>query len=177
MEQFKEYLIDEYKDRAKGYVAVEFKFTHSITLKKDKETDKPLKFDIIKVSIRFVDKNMNVLYTTNISFENNVIPKNKQKLFINISPKELNNKFNFAKKEIIRTIMTEYVLKRDDLNDKINNLQMYSGNDPYGGCAENDVIKPLFKGKIVNVVDNDPSGPAMRAVSDVNDKNKTKFDM
>ena len=159
MESFKQYLIDEYKERAKGFVAVEFKFSHGINVKKDKETNTPLKIDIIKVSIRFVDKDMLTLFTTSISFENNVIPKNKHKQFVNVSPKELNNKFGFAKNEIIRTIMTEYVLKRDELTDKINNLQTYSGHD-------NDIIKPEFKGNVVNVVDNDDKP-----------NNKIKFDM
>ena len=159
MESFKQYLIDEYKERAKGFVAVEFKFGHGVNVKKDKETNTLLKIDIIKVSIRFVDKDMLTLFTTSISFENNTVPKSKHKQFVNISPKELNNKFGFAKNEIIRTIMTEYVLKRDELNDKINNLQTYLGND-------NDVIKPEFKSEVVNVVD-------------VDDKpiKKPKFDM
>ena len=160
MESFKQYLIDEFKERAKGYVAVEFKFAHGVNVKKDKETSTPLKIDIIKVSIRFVDKDMNTLFTTSISFENNVIPKSKQKQFVNIAPKELNNKFGFAKSEIIRTIMTEYVLKRDELNDKINNLNSYEGNT-------NDVIKPEFKSEVVNVVDVDDKGNVK----------KIKFDM
>ena len=159
MEAFKQYLIDEFKERAKGYVAVEFRFVHNVNIKKDKESNTPLKIDIIKVAIRFVDKDMNTLFTTSISFENNAIPKNKHKQFVNIAPKELNNKFNFAKNEIIRNIMTEYVLKRDELTDKINNLQSYAGHD-------NDIIKSQFKGEVVNVVD-------------INDKpiNKVKFDM
>ena len=147
MQGFKEYLIDEFKDRAKGFAAVEFRFGHNVNIKQDKLTKTPLKVDIIKVSIRFVDKDMCTLYTTSISFENNVIPKTKHKQFVNIAPKELENKFNYAKNEIIQTIMTEYIIKRDDLNDKINNLQTYSGNN-------NDIIKPLFKGDVVNVVDN-----------------------
>ena len=161
MDNFKQYLIDEYKERAKGFVAVEFKFNHGVNVKKDKETNTLLKIDIIKVAIRFVDKDMNTLYTTSISFENNVIPKNKHKQFANISPKELNNKFSFARNEIIRTIMNDYILKRDELHDKINNLQEYLGN-------ENDIIKPQFKGEVINVVGNDD-----------NDKpiNKVKFDM
>ena len=161
MESFKQYLIDEYKERAKGFVAVEFKFGHGVNVKKDKETNTLLKIDIIKVSIRFVDKDMLTLFTTSISFENNTVPKSKHKQFVNISPKELNNKFGFAKNEIIRTIMTEYVLKRDELTDKINNLQSYSGH-------ENDIIKPQFKGEVVNVVDNDDN---------VKPNNKVKFDM
>ena len=57
------------------------------------------------VSIRFADKDMNTLFTTNTLFENNMIPKNTNKQFINISPNELNSKFGFAKKEIIDIIM------------------------------------------------------------------------
>ena len=148
MESLKSYLIDEFKDRAKGYVAVEFKFTHSVTMRNDKLTKTPLKVDIVKVSLRFVDRDMNTLNSSNIVFENNAIQKSKEKQFVNISPKELNNKFCFAKHEIIRLIMNEYTNKRDELNVKIESLKSYAGN-------EKDIIDSTFKGEVVNVVEND----------------------
>ena len=148
MEALKAYLVDEFKNRAKGYVAVEFKFSHNVNVRIDKKSKIPLKIDVIKVSLRFVDKAMNTLLSSNIVFENNAIPKNKEKQFINISPKELNNKFCFAKHEIIRTIMNEYISKRDELIAKIDSLKSYSGND-------NDIIDSKFKGQIVDIVDSD----------------------
>ena len=148
MESFKAYLIDELKDKAKGFVGVEFKFTHSVSMKNDKTTKIPLKVDVVRVSLRFVDKDLNTLHTANIAFENNAIKKSKEKQFVNISPKELNNKFCFAKSEIIRTIMNEYTSKRNELNEKIELLKSFAGND-------NEVIDTKFKGKVVNVVDND----------------------
>ena len=148
MEALKAYLVDEFKNRAKGYVAVEFKFSHNVNVRIDKKSKIPLKIDVIKVSLRFVDKAMNTLLSSNIVFENNAIPKSKEKQFINISPKELNNKFCFAKHEIIRTIMNEYISKRDELNAKIDSLKSYAGND-------NDIIDSKFKGQIVNIVDSD----------------------
>ena len=148
MEALKSYLVDEFKNRAKGYVAVEFKFSHNVNVRIDKKSKIPLKIDVIKVSLRFVDKTMNTLLSSNIVFENNAIPKSKEKQFINISPKELNNKFCFAKHEIIRTIMNEYISKRDELIAKIDSLKSYSGND-------NDIIDSKFKGQIVDIVDSD----------------------
>ena len=148
MEALKTYLVDEFKNRAKGYVAVEFKFSHNVNVRIDKKSKTPLKIDVIKVSLRFVDKAMNTLLSSNIVFENNAIPKSKEKQFINISPKELNNKFCFAKHEIIRTIMNEYISKRDELISKIDSLKSYAGND-------NDIIDSKFKGQIVNIVDSD----------------------
>ena len=148
MEALKAYLVDEFKNRAKGYVAVEFKFSHNVNVRIDKKSKIPLKIDVIKVSLRFVDKAMNTLLSSNIVFENNAIPKSKEKQFINISPKELNNKFCFAKHEIIRTIMNEYISKRDELIAKIDSLKSYAGND-------NDIIDSKFKGQIVNIVDSD----------------------
>ena len=148
MEALKSYLVDEFKNRAKGYVAVEFKFSHNVNVRIDKKSKIPLKIDIVKISLRFVEKAMNTLLSSNIVFENNAIPKNKEKQFINISPKELNNKFCFAKHEIIRTIMNEYISKRDELNAKIESLKSYAGND-------NDIIDSKFKGQIVDIVDSD----------------------
>ena len=127
MEALKGYLVDEFKDRAKGYVAVEFKFSHNVNIRADKKSKTPLKIDIIKISLRFVDKDMNTLHSSNVVFENNAIPKSKEKQFINISPKELNNKFCFAKSEIIRDIMNEYNHKRKELNEKIDSLKKYGG--------------------------------------------------
>lgn len=144
MEALKSYIIDEFKGKAKGYVAVEFKFTHHVNMRMDKSTKTLLKIDVVKVSLRFVDKDLNTLYTTNVLFENNAIQKSKEKQFINISPKELNNKFCFAKHEIIRAIMNEYAHKRQELNEKIDSLKSYAGND-------NDVIDSRFKGEVVNI--------------------------
>ena len=159
MEALKAYLIDEFKDKAKGYAAVEFKFTHSINMKVDKTSKATLKVDVVKVCLRFVDRHLNTLHTANIVFENNAIPKSKEKQFINISPKELNNKFCFAKSEIIRAMMNEYIIKRNELNEKIEGLKSYAGN-------ENEIIDSKFKGQVVNVVESEK--PTTK---------RTKFDM
>ena len=146
MEAFKEYLIQEFRDRAKRFVAVEFKFNHSTKLKLDKASGVNLKIDVVKIVLKFYDRDMNVLLNDTITFENNVIPKSKEKSFINISPKDLNNKFAFAKSEIVKTIMNEYNEKRDELNTKISDLKKYLGN-------ESDIIKPCLKGETVKIDD------------------------
>ena len=158
MEGFKSYIIDEFKDKAKGYVATEFKFTHSTNIKIDKKSNIPIKSDIIKVNVKFVDKDMNQLHSAIVTFENNIITKANAKKLINISPKELENKFMVARKDICSIIMNEYCDKLGDLNSKIDGLKNYVGVD--------GVIPSAFKGESIQIVD-----------ADVKDKNKQYFDM
>ena len=146
MESFKSYLIEEYKCKANGFVAVEFKFTHHNNVKVDKKTKVLLHNDIIKVSLTFVDKSMNKLFNTTISFENNVLPKSISKKLVNIAPKELENRFNAAKKEIISSIMNELCEKLSDINSKINALRKYYG--------DNGIIPTEFKGESINIHEN-----------------------
>ena len=132
-------------------MAVEFKFAHSVNLKADKATKKgatssmarPLRVDIIKVNMKFVDKNLDVLHTASIQFENNVLPKSKAKQLVNIAPKELEVKFGFAKKEICKAIYDELNEKRSELNLRLNNLENYIGSS--------GIIPNEFKGELVNI--------------------------
>ena len=158
MEAFKSYIIGEFKDKAKGYVATEFKFTHSTNIKIDKKSNIPIKSDIIKVNVKFVDKDMNQLHSAIVTFENNIITKANAKKLINISPKELENKFMIARKDIVSIIMNEYCDKLADINSEIDSLKNYVGND--------GIISHEFKGESIQIVD-----------VDVKDKNKQHFDM
>ena len=161
MDVFKQYLIDEYKDSVKGYAAVEFKFTHSSNIKIDKKSSVPLKIDVIKVHIKFVDKNLHVMKTSIITFENNALTKCNAKKLINIAPKELENKFNVAKREICNVLMNELVRKSNEINEKINDLQKYIGVE--------GIIPSEFKGEVVTVVDENEAPQRI--------KNKVQFDM
>lgn len=145
MEQFKDYLISEYREKAIGYVAVEFKFAHTTNIKLDKQTKKHLKNDIIKVTLKFFNKDLKLLHTASIQFENNVIPKSKAETLINISPKELEVKFGFARREICTEIFKELKEKKDELNLKIDNLNSYIGKD--------GIIPKEFKGEVINVLE------------------------
>ena len=157
MDAFKNYIIDEYRNKAKGFVATEFKFTHSVSLKIDKKSNVPLKNNIIKVKVTFIDKDMNVLLTTNITFENNVLNKTFAKKLVNIAPKELENRFNAAKKQIVSLIMNEYCDHLNEIETKINDLKLYYGDE--------GIIPSEFKGEQVTVADEDEV------------KGKNKFDM
>ena len=148
MQAFRDYLITEYKEQAKGFVAVEFKFSHSVNLKADKATKTPLRVDIIKVNMKFVNKNLDVLHTASIQFENNVIPKAKAKQLVNIAPKELEVKFGFAKKEICKVIYDELNEKRSEINLRLNNLSNYIGSS--------GIIPTEFKGEVIKVEDEQP---------------------
>ena len=102
MEPFKNLIIDEFRDKAKGFAATEFKFSHSVNIKIDKLSKIPLKNDIIKVKVTFIDKDFNTLLTSTLSFENNVLSKTTAKKMVNVAPKELENRFNVAKNQSFR---------------------------------------------------------------------------
>ena len=145
MNQFKDYLIQEYKEKAKGFVAVEIKFSHSFNIKNDSKSGIIRKNNIIKTSLKFVDKDLNPLFTTSVVFENNLIPKRLHKSFININYKELENRFNLAKNEICRQILNDYVEKKNDLDEKISNLKSY--NNVSVGVIPNE-----FKGENISII-------------------------
>jgi len=169
MQELKNYLIDEYKDKAKGFVAVDFKFTHSVSVKIDKKSNVPLRNDILKISMTFYDKDMNKLYTSNISFENDILPKATAKKLINIAPKELENKFNAAKKSICKNIFDELKTKQIDIESKVNELKKYVGEErafsPEAHRAEG-IVPSQFKGELINPIDDE-----------VKTKSKVKYDM
>ena len=157
MEPFKNLIIDEFRDKEKGFAATEFKFSHSGNIKIDKLSKIPLKNDIIKVKVTFIDKDFNTLLTSTLSFENNVLSKTTAKKMVNVAPKELENRFNVAKKSIVSLIMDEYMEKLSDIQTKINDLKSYYG--------ESGIIPHEFKGEQVKIAE------------DNNGKNKSKFDM
>lgn len=146
MNNFKEYLVQEYREKAKGFVAVEMKFSHSFTIKTKANSGVVRRNDLIKVAMKFVHKDLITLFTTYIFFENNLIPKRLHKLFVNISPKELENKFNVAKNEICKEILKDYAEKKIELVDKIKSLKSYY-NVSLG------VIPSQFKGESINIVE------------------------
>lgn len=139
MNQFKEYLLTEYQ--VKHPSAIKFSFSHNQTIEK---TDKvPRINDTITVRIKFFDENANTILTTSIAFENNIIPKAKEKSLISISPKELNNRFGAAKQEICMIIKQEYMAKIDELNEKFNKLQQYCPSNI------NTIIPQKFEGESI----------------------------
>lgn len=141
MNQFKEYLLTEYQ--VKNAKAIKFSFSHSQTIKK---TDKvPRINDNITVRIKFFDENANTIQSNSITFENNIIPKSKEKSLINIAPKELNNRFGAAKQEICSIIKQEYMAKIDDLNEKLNKLQQYCPSN------SNTIIPQKFEGESITL--------------------------
>ena len=154
MKAFKDYVIEEYKGTAENYVAVEFRFSHTVSERVNKgkvegETMKVVKVDSIKVTIRFYDKDMQLLSSRMLTFENNEVPKSISKKLINISPDELANKFMSAKGEICNVILNEYKNKREECSNKMTCLLEYvntSGN-------KNDVTPQEFKGESIQVVE------------------------
>ena len=159
MQQFIDYLTTEYRDKATGFAAIDTKFTHSSTIKIDKKSNVPLKNDIIKVNITFYDKSMNKLYSSAISFENNILPKTQAKKLVNIAPKELENKFATAKNEICNVILHELIDKRRELNEKIDDIAEYKG--------VHGVIPTEFKGENITISEG----------VEIPVKSKPKFDM
>ena len=144
----------------------------SSPLKNDKQSLTQLRCDLIKVNIAFFDKSMNKLFSTAITFENNLLNKAQSKKLINISPKELENKFMVAKNEICEIILNEYLEKRKDLNEKINEITKYKG--------VKGIIPDAFKGESINIAYGcitDVGDGAMLQNEAIAEKTKSRFDM
>ena len=137
MNQFKEYLLSEYQ--VKNAKAIKFSFSHSQTIKKTTIND------VITVRIKFFDENANTIQSNSITFENNIIPNAKEKSLINISSKELNNRFGAAKQEICSIIKQEYMAKIEELNEKLNKLQQYCPSN------SNTIIPQKFEGESITL--------------------------
>ena len=144
MIDFKDYLIQEYIRDIEGCKAVEFKFSYSLKTKCMKDVLKSTNINIIRVHIRFVDESLKTLLTDSITFENNTLNKTTINKFKNISGKELINKFNRAKSEIIASIINEHQQKAKEINDLITNLRTYQG-------GFNNVIPNQYQGECIQL--------------------------
>ena len=126
MESFQDYLKSEFKI---DYAAVEFKYNHNITLKVDKPTNKLLTYNNILVGVKFYDKNLKLLESSNLKFVNNVLARSYEKKLINIAPAELNNKFMRARREIVQKIRSELLEKEAEIKNKLQSLNAYIGEE------------------------------------------------
>ena len=133
---FKHYVINEYK--IEDIASVSFKFSHSLTTSIDKKTNEVMNKHAINVAVKFFDKDLHLLHSDTLKFVNNVLNKKKADSLVNISPKELENRFNEARREIVAEIQKEYLEKRNDIDEKINSLTLIERNfSPY----ENSTLK------------------------------------
>lgn len=128
MESFKDYITSEYIDKIRDYKAMEMSYAFNENTKIDKKSNKPLKIFTITIFIKYYDKDMNLLFQTSLKFVNNMLNKVCANKLINISPKELENKFMFARKTICSKINEDYNNKMNEISEKINSLKCYYGN-------------------------------------------------
>lgn len=155
LQDFKNYFIDEFQ--ISNLASSEFKFSHSLKINVERKTKGQIRSHVITVNVNFYDKEHNELKKGSIKFVNNEIPKKDASKLVNISPDELTNRFNAAKREIVSLIYEELVDKLNAINDKINDLSSYEK------VNDNDVIKSEFKGIKIDLVGEE--------------KNKNNFDM
>ena len=115
---FKDYVINEYK--VENCASTSFKFSHSLKPSIDKKTNKAMNTHTVNVEVKLFDKDLNLLHKDSLRFTNNVLNKKKAESLVNISPIELENRFNAARREIVCEIQKEYLEKRNDIENKIN---------------------------------------------------------
>ena len=162
-DNFEQYVISDCK--VDNQAAVEIKYTHNISIKK------AVINHMITMNLKFYDKNVKLLKTCTLKFLNNVIAPSYAKKLININPGELNNKFMAAKNDIINIIKAEYEEKRNELDEKINQLNEF-GKGQFG-------IEDQFRGELVKVKENRCSKPgnALMKQDSQSPKNKKSYDM
>ena len=144
---FKDYVINEYK--VENCASTSFKFTHSLKPSIDKKTNKAMNTHTVNVEVKLFDKDLNLLHKDSLRFVNNVLNKKKAESLVNISPIELENRFNAARREIVCEIQKEYLEKRNDIENKISSLMMYENV----GVKDNDIISSAYKGELVQMKD------------------------
>ena len=144
LHEFKNYFIQEFQ--LNDLASTEFKFSHSLKTVMDRKSKKVMNNHVITINANFYDKEHNELRKGSIKFVNNEIPKKEASKLVNISPDELTNRFNSAKREIVNIIYNELVDKMNSFNDKINDLSSYEN------VNDNEVIKSEFKGVKVDLV-------------------------
>ena len=126
---FESYLLDEYKDS--NVVCVNYKYTHSTKQKIDRVSKVPLTNNVINVKIDCYDDKHNLVASHTEKFIDGSIARggttsrNKNKALVNIAPAELNNRFAAAKQYIANRIMSEYLVKLNDIQEKIDSLNAY----------------------------------------------------
>ena len=144
---FKDYVINEYK--VENCASTSFKFSHSLKPSIDKKTNKAMNTHTVNVEVKLFDKDLNLLHRDSLRFVNNVLNKKKAESLVNISPIELENRFNAARREIVCEIQKEYLEKRNDIENKISSLMMYENV----GVKDNDIISSAYKGELVQMKD------------------------
>ena len=144
LHEFKNYFIQEFQ--LNDLASTEFKFSHSLKTVMDRKSTKVMNNHVITINTNFYDKEHNELRKGSIKFVNNEIPKKEASKLVNISPDELTNRFNSAKREIVSLIYEELVDKMNSFNDKINDLSSYEN------VNDNEVIKSEFKGIKIDLV-------------------------
>ena len=128
MEPFIDYLLKEYQLPSE-VVCNNVNFSYSTQNKIDKKSHVPITNHIITVKIDSYDKHHQKLNSNSERFVNGKINRPKSKKLINISPDELNNKFGVAKSSICSQIQKTNSEKVKELNEIINDLKQYTGNE------------------------------------------------
>lgn len=123
MNSFEEYLLKEYN--TSGCVCVAFKYSHSAKEKIDKASKVPIINNTINVKVDCYDDKHNLLASHTEHFKDGEIQRSKNNPLINIAPAEINNRFASVKQDIANRIMSEYLLKLNDINEKIDSLRAY----------------------------------------------------
>ena len=142
---FKDYVVNEYK--VENHVSTSFRFSHSLKSSIDKKTNKIMNNHTINVDIKLFDKDLNLLKSDSLKFVNNVLNKKKAESLVNISPDELENRFNAARREIVSEIQTEYLKKKRDIENKIDSLMLYENV----GVKDHDIISSEYKGELIQM--------------------------
>ena len=172
MNGFIDYLVGNWE--VNGCVGIEKRFGHMKKIKIDKKSDTEIVQHILAVGLKFFDKDNNLLKSESVKFVNNTLNANdKKKKLINISGDELENKFMFAKNDILNVINGEYRDKINEINLKLSDLMSYYDKDSV-------VTNKEFKGERVEINKRTKKDIAIdkKIVDDSNkNKNKKQFEM
>ena len=164
LKAFEEYLKTEWVPALSETAAVEIKYKHSVSIKKTKEPSN-LVCNNMTISLKFVDNDVKVLDRKAVKFVNDRF-QGKKTAFVNISIKELENKYACAKNEIITQLVNDTVAKINELKNDIDLLKEYAGQT-------GEVIDRQFKGEIIKLA----PAKSSKNKEDLRSRSPTSFDM
>ena len=137
MDDFVSYLLSEFQ-LPPDVVCYKTELNYSQKNSIDKKSHVPITHNVIVVKIDCFDKTHTKLASVSERFVDGRIKRPKNKKLVNISPDELNNKFNAAKACICSRIMKTNTDKVKELEEVLADISRYCSNE---GVIPNEYIR------------------------------------
>jgi hypothetical protein len=127
MQEFENYVKSNYN--IPNAASCGITYTHSKSSKLDKKSNRPVIVHTINMKLVWFDSSNHQLDTSKLAFQNDTLTKPSEKVLRTINPSDTTNKFRAAKNEIVQTLIHIRQQAEAKLQDEIQSLHSYLGNN------------------------------------------------